>query len=118
MVEWEGGAVAIGSAYMPEFEELSADVSDKGLEFFHRWSNYLTLMFRFGEPFSFQTTTYIQPRFDEISDYRLSNESGFQIQVQDVFVSPFAFGMAYDSRPPNTVEALDMTIKSSLGIRF
>jgi len=118
VAEWDGGAIALGTSYMPEFEELSADVSDSGLEFFHRWSNYLTFMQQFGEPFSFQSTTYIQPRFDAMSDYRLSNESGFQIQVQDIFVSPFAFGLAYDSRPPKTVEALDLTIKSSLGIRF
>jgi len=118
VVEWDGGAVAFGTSYMPEFEELSATVSDSGLEFFHRWSNYLTFMLQFGEPFSFQSTTYIQPRFDAMSDYRLSNESGFQIQVQDVFVSPFAFGLAYDSRPPETVEGLDLTIKSSLGVRF
>ena len=118
VAEWEGGQVAIGTSYMPEFEELNAEVSTGGPQFFHRWSNYLSFGFGLGKEFSFSSTTYIQPRFDAFDDYRLSNESGFSIALGDVLVSPFSFALAYDSRPPKTVENTDMTIRSTLGLRF
>jgi len=118
VAEWEGGQVAIGTSYMPEFEELNAEVSADGLQFFHRWSNYLSFGFGLSKEFSFSSTTYIQPRFDAFSDYRLSNESGFKIALGDMLVSPFSFGLAYDSRPPETVENTDISIRSTLGLRF
>ena len=118
VAEWAGGQVAIGTSYMPEFEELNAEVSSEGMQFFHRWSNYLSFGLGLGKEFSFSSTTYIQPRFDAFSDYRLSNESGFKLTIGDVLVSPLSFALAYDSRPPATVENTDISIRSTLGLRF
>ena len=118
VVEWQGGAVAVGTAYMPELERLNEGVEDGAGTFFHRWSSYFTFSAQLGEPFVVNSVTYAQPRVDQFSDYRISHEFSFRIQVQDVVVSPFTFSLQYDSRPPQGVEELDLGIRSTLGLRF
>lgn len=118
VVSWESGMLSIGTAYMPEMEKLSEGISDEPSSFYHRWSNYLSFVAAIGDVATFSTTAYVQPRLDVFSDYRLSSETNFQLTIGKILVSPFAFSLAYDSAPPPSVEKLDMSIRSTLGLRF
>jgi hypothetical protein len=96
----------LGTTYMAEREDLDPDafVSQPGgaprLNWWHRWSNYLSLRFLVTDRLTLSTTTYVQPRFDAFGDFRVLNDNGLEVSLVPRLSLKWTFSIRHDSRPP------------------
>lgn len=114
--------VQAGTAYMFEYEQLQRqDPNDPKPDptVAHRWSNLLTIELASVEGIlAVANTVYVQPRFDDFSDYRLLDEVAIDIRVTEVLSIGSAIGVAYDSEPPAGVENKDITFEQTFKLTF
>ena len=112
--------MAFGTAYMLEFNRNSVGAfSDSGEEStVHRWSSYLHFDLDITKKISFFSTTYIQPRFDQFSDFRFLNDNSLNFKIAKHFTFFIKGFFSYDSRPPQSVESLDVTLQGGFGINY
>ncbi len=86
----------LGTLAMYEHEEL-ADGSATSRNF--RGSTYISFSFYPNDIFSLVSTTYYQPLFSDISDYRISSESSMGIKAFKHFVFKITYLFTYDVTP-------------------
>jgi len=112
--------ISLGSAYMLEYNRNSTGpYLDSGLEdTYHRWSNYINLDIPVSDDIYFFSTFYIQPRWDQFSDYRLLNDNSINIKINKFFAFKLAAIISYDSAPLESVEALNTSLKTSLSLSY
>jgi hypothetical protein len=112
--------LAIGVAYMLEYEELRNDMEpDAGeTDLQHRASSYLSLRYAIDERLQVVETAYAQPRLTDASDVRLLSESQLVVKVSKTLALTTSFMIAYDSAPPNAIEKRDTALKSSITVNF
>jgi len=84
----------------------------------HRMANYLSFTIRADETLSFTNVIYVQPRFDEFSDYRVLEEAALTLTHSSGLNLSFGISMRFDSDPPTVLERLDITLMSKLGIHL
>ncbi len=110
--------LSLGSAYMLEFNRnATGSYSDSGLEnTYHRWSNYLNIDIQLGNNLEFFSTFYIQPRWDEFSDYRLLNDNSLIIKANETFNFILSAIISYDSKPLDGIKSLDTSLTSAISI--
>ncbi|MEZ4308740.1 MAG: DUF481 domain-containing protein [Polyangiaceae bacterium] len=110
-----------GTAYMLEYEQINVQpgAPDAPETLSHRWTSYLTERFSFlGGRFLLQSTTYIQPRFDDFSDFRLLEEVEAQGKVTDVVSFGFNLSVLHDSAPPTGVQSTDLRMSSGIHLSY
>ena len=110
-----------GSGYMLEYEVNTIVEPDPHPRdtFNHRWTNYLSLQADvLDDQLKLGSTTYVQPRFDDFRDVRIL--TGFQLEgsIVPMFSLGMDFQVAYDSRPPRTVENTDINFSGFARFRF
>lgn len=100
-----------GSAYMFEYNRIDVlpGASDAPETFEHRWTNYLAARLAlFGGKLLAQNTLYVQPRFDDLGDFRLLDELEVLVKITDLFAFGATFSVLHDSAPPTGVEGTDI----------
>jgi hypothetical protein len=106
LMDWDGGKLMFGSAYMAEYilrpEDGLPDAREE--EFNHRWSSYFSLSTSITPVLSLSQTFYAQPRFDAFDDVRYLSDTGLSAQVSESFSLVISLGLAYDTAPPLAVE--------------
>jgi putative salt-induced outer membrane protein YdiY len=112
--------IAFGAAYMFEIERLRTDDSpDAGEESIaHRASTYLMGSYQLDKRLQLIETVYAQPRFGDLADIRLLNESQLVVQLTSKLAVKVSFVLAYDSEPPTEIESLDAATKTTLTLSF
>lgn len=109
-----------GTSYIAEWENLDLapgdDDDDSTLS--HRWSHYVTASVDLDERLSTGTTFYVQPRFDRFEDFRVLNETYFEVAITEVIATKVSTWMRYDSEPPNAVQRLDTRLQNAFVVRF
>jgi len=114
------GRLTLGTAYMLEHERFadSATLSDSGrTRLNHRASFYLNGRVSPEDNLTLQATLFYQPRFDAwFSDWLFHAETQIAVRVLSRLSMTFAFTVAYDATPPETVAALDTT--TTVGIAW
>jgi hypothetical protein len=83
-----------------------------------RWSNYLTARLQLAEAVHLAGTVYVQPRLDAFADVRVLQQAVLGVTVTDHVRLTTAFDLRYDSRPPATVAARDLTLRTGLQVSF
>jgi putative salt-induced outer membrane protein YdiY len=83
-----------------------------------RWSNYLNLRVQLTEETRFIATVYVQPRFDQWSDVRVLNQVSFTVRLTEAVHLTTEFSLDYDSRPPNEVESIDISLQNGIEVSF
>jgi hypothetical protein len=115
----------VGTGYM--FEREALDIPDGRRPEtecvtcqFHRWTTYVALSVKLIEDrLGLINTLYVQPRFDDFSDYRLFSDGSLTISANDLISLSIGLLVRYDSRPPlDDVDALDITVKNTLKLSF
>lgn len=108
------------AAYMFEIERLAADDLDDAsqLQLNHRLSTYLLATVDVTDALALTHTTYVQPRFDAIDDFRLLSQTALVVQGARWLAVQLAFSLAYDARPPLAVKGLDTALETSLLVRL
>ncbi|MEM7608236.1 MAG: DUF481 domain-containing protein [Myxococcota bacterium] len=84
----------------------------------HRWTNYLTFSVRFDETLSLDNTVYLQPRFDDFSDYRVLEEVALTLKHRSGLLFSMGVSLRFDSDPPTVLERLDVTLFTKLGVHL
>lgn len=112
--------VGLGVAYMLEYEQLNdASMIDPGeTSLGHRISSYLTGTYAIDERLLLVGTIYGQPRLTDAADVRSLLESQLVVKVSTHLSFTTSFSLFYDSEPPDTVEALDTRLQSSITYQF
>ncbi len=110
----------LGTAYMFEREhvDLGPNAAHPRRASVSRWSNYLSLKAAFNEQTSLILTAYIQPRFNDLEDVRILNKSSLSVAVSGSVSLVTAFGVFYDSRPPDGTERVDTKLESGVELAF
>ncbi len=91
----------LGTLAMLEYEELIDDVTP--IQRTVRGSAYLSFSLYPSDRVSFVSTTYYQPRFDKISDYRITSDSSLLIEVFKNFGLKTSYLFIYDAFPAVTI---------------
>lgn len=119
ILETEPVRAYLGTAYMLELESLESTqgypASDSTA---HRWSNYLSAVYRADDRITVSVMGFYQPRFDEISDYRVLLLSSAEFQIDERLSSGLHLNYQYDSAPPPEVRPADVSVINTLGLRF
>lgn len=113
--------VTFASAYMFEFEQLTTPDGEAKPDatIAHRWTNLLSASLDlFDGGLTLTNIAYIQPRFDEFSDYRALNELSLDVAVTKVLSLGSALTVAHDSEPPAGVEPTDTRFVQTLKLTF
>lgn len=109
-----------GSGYMIELERVDVrpEAPDERDTLNHRLTNYLALSVALAPRASLQSTTYLQPRFDAFSDWRLLESVDVGVELNRRFTLGLELEIQRDSRPPAGVEKVDFRLRNSLRLRF
>lgn len=106
-----------GTAYMLEYERIDVKpgAPDAPETVSHRWTSYLTERISFSEDrFLLQSTTYIQPRLDDLSDYRLLEELEAQGKITELISFGVNLSVLHDSAPPTGVKKTDLRLSTAV----
>lgn len=109
-----------GTTLMYENETLDAGKvgSHPAQQTVGRWSNYINVRIRLSDETSIINTVYVQPRLDAFSDVRVLDEAALAIAVTKHLTLRTSFSLSYDSRPPDTVESLDIAVRNGIEVSF
>jgi hypothetical protein len=83
-----------------------------------RWSNYVNVRLRVSETTFMLNTVYVQPRVGAPEDVRVLNEAAIGVSVTKHVLLRVGLQVYYDSRPPDNVEDLDVTLRNGLQVSF
>ena len=115
LTQFENAPVTWGLLYMYENEEV---IDPSELNNHHRMSTYFSFEMKPQSSVSFLSTTYVQPRIDQWSDYRILNENKFNLSITENLHFSIRFQLTYDSQPPVEVPSLTYDLSNGLKYRF
>lgn len=109
-----------GTTPMYEHEALEAQSIDRhpATTSTVRWSNYLNVRFHLSDTAHLKGTVYVQPRVDAVEDIRVLQQTTLGVNLTEHVRFTADFNLRYDSRPPDTVESLDLTLRNGLTVSF
>ncbi|MDZ7780082.1 MAG: DUF481 domain-containing protein [Gemmatimonadota bacterium] len=64
------------------------------------------------------STTYVQPRFDDLGDVRVLEDLSLATPVTDRLAMTVSFDLRYDSGPPDGLAALDARLRTGLTFTY
>lgn len=104
----------IGTHVMSEWEKTSKG----GNQHNYRSSNYVSINWQINEILNFSSTTYYQPKIDDFSDYRVSNNSVFTIGITQKLGMRVTYELLYDTEVPEGVPSTVYSFQTGLTYRF
>jgi putative salt-induced outer membrane protein YdiY len=116
LVDKEKLKIYAASLAMFEYEE--DDTSENAYHRDVRSSSYLTFTFVPIQNLRIISTTYYQPLYNELSDFRLMNQESVEISISGRFKLEPAFNYLYDSKPVSGVPKVNYSFKMGLEYHF
>jgi hypothetical protein len=118
--------VFAGTTYLLEHEVITdlpnAAVGTPGAvqsnELWNRSSSYAGLNVKIAPIVDASTVTYIQPRFDKPSDFRILSDSFIAVTITKMLSARVSGSVWYDNDPPLGVKTYDVEVKNSLVLKF
>jgi hypothetical protein len=120
LVDGDDHGLGVGVAYMLEYERLQNDAElDAGQnDLAHRMSSYLVAHYDLDDRVQIVGSTYYQPRLTAFGDARFLGESQLTFKITTRLSFTTALSIAYDSRPPATIDELDTALTSSFSLEL
>ena len=106
----------LGLIPMYEYEQI--DNAEKSINKNFRMSNYLSFTFKVNNQAELYSTTYYQPVFAEIRDYRFYNEQKLKVNLVENLFLTLATVYTWDNRPPEDAPGRTLQIKTGLAYNF
>jgi hypothetical protein len=107
----------VGTSYMVEHTELDSTApGSQGQGTFERWSTYFAATYRPQDRILLSSVSYVQPRIDRFSDYKVLSVSGADFTITTRLHSRVDVTARYESRTPPDVQHADLELKSSLEV--
>lgn len=79
---------------------------------------YVSATYAVDERINFSHTTYYQPDFARLREFRLSSETGLEMKFSQSFSFLITFDLAYDSHPPADIPDLFYTLRNGIKYSF
>lgn len=79
---------------------------------------YISLTYAIDEMVNFTHTTYYQPDFAILKEYRASSETGLELKFNESFSFLVTFDLGYDSHPPPDIPKLFYTLRNGIKYNF
>ena len=116
-------SLALGVAYLFEYERPSAAALETDSERFHRASSYLMGRFELDDRVQIVETLYAQPCLTDPGDIKLLNESQLVVHLGRAMSLTTSVALAFDSAPLHqadgtALDRLDTTTKTSITVSF
>ncbi|MBR9832595.1 DUF481 domain-containing protein [bacterium] len=108
-------AINTGVLTMFEYEQLKEGL---GSEATVRLSAYLSFKFDITKNMNLSSTTYYQPKVWNFKDYRISNETTFNIGLTNKLSLKVVYTLVYDSRPAFEVPETIYNLKNAISYKF
>ena len=107
-----------GIFYMFEKEEYLPEVIvDRELEN-NRISTFFSFKWNYSNTFTVYSTSYFQPLIEDTNDFRLLNNSGFLVKINENLDYNFKINYIYDSHPPVEFSYDDRTMHHGFNLNF
>lgn len=100
--------------YMYEYQSQNNDSIES---YNNRISSYITIGMSF-KKIEFATTTFYQPNLANFNDYRIANDSAFEIIITNHFNFKVGFNLLFDTKQPIGIPDLTYILKNGLTYRF
>ncbi|MBA2612394.1 MAG: DUF481 domain-containing protein [Bacteroidetes bacterium] len=100
--------------YMFEYQSQNNDSIES---YNNRLSSYLTVSIS-SKKIEFTSTTFYQPNLANFNDYRIANDSAFEIIITGHFNFKVGFNLLYDTRQPIGIPNLTYILKNGLSYKF
>ncbi len=120
VISRENLSLRVGTAVLYEQEKYDltgAAVHEANISAL-RSSSYLTLNFELKKDISLLSTTYVQPDVADIDDFKILADTALNIKLGEIVSLVLTANIRYDSRPPDTIEKLDLVSKVGVGIQY
>lgn len=109
----------IGTSYLLEHTALNtSDIAPRGQGTVERLSNYIALTFKPDQRILLSSVDYVQPRIDQVSDYKILSVSSASFTITTHLQSKLDATARYESVTPSDVRRADLELKSSLQVVF
>lgn len=115
LTHYENALFYWGISYMNEFEKVQGETDNLTA---NRFSSYFSFSLLPQDDVSFVSTTYIQPRFSNLSDYRVLNDNELSLDITDQLSLSISFQILYDSATPIGVPNLTYDLSNGLSYAF
>lgn len=115
LTQYEKAKFYLGIAYMYEYEK---NVEPIEFHYDDRMSSYFSFTLLPEEDVLFQSTTYMQPRLDLWSDYRLTNETTLRLGITKKLNLHVTLKYNYDVVPPEGVPNSTYYFINGLALEF
>ena len=109
LIETEPLGFALGTTPMVEFERLRPEAMEDPTQSL-RWSNYAALRVDVSDTAEAFGVIYVQPRVEEVDNYRILHESRLDVDITKYFAVRVRGMVRYDSQPPVNVENTDVMV--------
>ncbi len=100
--------------YMYEYQSQNNDSIES---YNNRISSYLTLSLS-SKKVEFTSTTFYQPNLNNFDDFRIANDTAFEIIITGHFNFKVGFNLLYDTKQPIGIPDLTYTLKNGLSYKF
>jgi putative salt-induced outer membrane protein YdiY len=117
LVRTDKNALYLGTTWMYEREHLRPP-HPGGTTTTARWSNYLSIRWGSIKNIDFTSTTYFQPRFAEMGDFRVLEEAGLAVDLTGWLALSIRYTLRYDSTPPAGISKSDQRITQGLTFKY
>lgn len=113
--------IQFGTGYMLEYEDLSLpdDTPVDSTHYNHRMANFMVAEASLIEDrLNLVNTLYLQPRIDELDDYRVLDEAEIQVMITESVSLGLSGTFRYDSHPPPGIDSTDVGLVNRLRVQF
>jgi hypothetical protein len=112
--------VALGTAYMLEYERLDIPAGDPHPQrtLYQRSSTYGSVRVAINDVLMVVNTLYVQPRIVRVADTRVLEELELSFAIAERIKWTTSARLRFDSDPPSQVENTDLDIKNGLEVQW
>jgi hypothetical protein len=114
VVKKENVKVYAACLYMYEYQSQNFDSTE---QYNHRLSAYVTLTIAY-KKIEFSSTTFYQPHLQDFANYRIANDSSFELGINKSLNFKTSFNLLFDTRQPVGVPDLTYVLKNGLTYKF
>jgi putative salt-induced outer membrane protein YdiY len=112
------GYLGFGAFHEKEVLTDTLGTSDPRESNLWRANSYLVLKSRLNEQVRAYSTTYYQPAFSDTADYRILEQASMLVKLRENLDFKVSLDIAFDSKPPQTVQERDLTYSTGLQFNF
>ncbi len=116
----ESHVVYLGLGAFRSKEKLDEEggVTDAGVDYANRANLYLVYKYKITDHSRLINTLFYQPDINEISDYRLLEQFGLQVDINEHVAFKLSIDIAHDNQPPQNIKKTDTSYNTGFEYRF